>query len=124
MLQDIRELAAEREAYAAELRTRWGGLLSYRCIGRSYASMDLNPGDDTVRLRRDMRDATDRILLESAGDRLPGGGGRSDLAVAPNPVVHSNQILDPDRDVQRIEVVSEVLKRQTNSASSDDHWTG
>jgi hypothetical protein len=41
MVRDIRELTDSPEAYAAELRRRWGGLLSYRYIGRSYASMDL-----------------------------------------------------------------------------------
>jgi hypothetical protein len=30
MLRDIRELASEPDADAAELRRRWGGLLSYR----------------------------------------------------------------------------------------------
>lgn len=49
MLRDIRELANERDAYAAELR-------------RSYASMDLGPVDDTVTLRRDMRDPAGGIL--------------------------------------------------------------
>ena len=34
MLRDIRELTDSPEAYAAELRRRWGGLLSYRYIGR------------------------------------------------------------------------------------------
>ena len=44
-------------------------------------------------------------------DQLPEGGGRSDLVAVPNPVIHSCQILDDARDVQRIEVFrSEVLK--------------
>lgn len=43
-LRDIRELAGEPDAYAAELRRRWGGVLSYRYIGRSYRQMDLGPG--------------------------------------------------------------------------------
>lgn len=30
MVRDIRELTDSPEAYAAELRRRWGGLLSYR----------------------------------------------------------------------------------------------
>lgn len=41
MLRDIRDLTEDPEAYAAELRRRWGGLLSYRYLGRSYSSMDL-----------------------------------------------------------------------------------
>ncbi|ORB16370.1 hypothetical protein [Mycobacterium noviomagense] len=111
MLRDIRELAGDPEAYAAELRRRWGGLLSYRYIGRSYASMDLGPVDDTVTLRRDMRNATGGLLLAVLGIASPEGGGMSDLEAVPNPVIHSCQILDLGRDVRRIEIVSEVLKR-------------
>lgn len=111
MLRDIRELTGEQEAYAAELRRRWGGLLSYRYLGRSFASMDLGPVDDTVTLRHDMRDPTGGILLAVIGISSPEGGGMSDLEAVPNPVVHSCQVLDPGRDVRRIEVRSEVLKR-------------
>ena len=35
MVRDIREMTDSPEAYADELRRRWGGLLSYRYIGRS-----------------------------------------------------------------------------------------
>ncbi len=111
MLRDIRELAGERDAYAAELRRRWGGLLSYRYIGRSYASMDLGPADDTVTLRHDMRNTTGGILLAVLGIASPEGGGMSDLEAVPNPVIHSCQVLDPGRDVRRIEVKTEVIKR-------------
>ena len=111
MLQDIRELTDDREAYAAELRRRWGGLLSYRYLGRTYASMDLGPVDNTVTLRGDMRNATGGLLLAVLGISSPEGGGMSDLEAVPNPVIHSCQITDPGRDVTRIEVVSETLKR-------------
>jgi hypothetical protein len=111
MPRDIRELADEPDAYAAELRRRWGGLLSYRYIGRSYASMDLGPPDDTVTLRHDMRNATGGILLAVLGIASPEGGGMSDLEAVPNPVIHSCQVLDPGRDVRRIEVKTEVVRR-------------
>ncbi len=111
MLRDIRDLTADPEAYAAELRRRWGGLLSYRYVGRTYASMDLGPRDDTVTLRHDMRNATGGILFAALGIASPEGGHMSDLEAVPNPVIHSCQILDPGRDVRRIEIVSEELKR-------------
>jgi hypothetical protein len=111
MVRDIRELTDSPEAYAAELRRRWGGLLSYRYIGRSYASMDLGPEDNTVTLRRDMRTPTGGLLLAVLGIASPEGGHMSDLEAVPNPVIHSCQILDPGRDVRRIEIVSEELKR-------------
>ena len=110
MPRDIRELRDDPDAYAAELRRRWGGLLSYRYIGRSWSSMNVGPVDNTVTLRRDMRSPSGAILLAVLGIAAPEGGGRSDLEAVPNPVIHSCQILDPGRDVQRIEVVSEVLK--------------
>jgi acyl-coenzyme A thioesterase PaaI-like protein len=111
MLRDIRELMDDQEAYAAELRRRWGGLLSYRYIGRSYSNMDVGPFDDTVTLRHDMRNATGGILFAVIGISSPEGGGMTDLEAVPNPVIHSCQILDPGRDVERIEVRSEVLRR-------------
>jgi hypothetical protein len=110
MLRDIRELTDEREAYAAELRRRWGGLLSYRYIGRRFASMDPRSADDTVTLRHDMRNPAGGLLLAVLGISAPESGHMSDLEAVPNPVIHSCQILDPGRDVRRIEIVSEELR--------------
>lgn len=111
MLRDIRELASDPDAYAAELRRRWGGLLSYRYIGRSYAQMNLGPTDDTVTLRHDMRNTTGGILLAVLSIASPEGGGMSDLETVPNPVIHSCQVLEAGRDVRRFEVSTEVVKR-------------
>ena len=110
-LRDIRELKEDKEAYAAELERRWTGLLSYRYIGRRYGSMDLDAdGDDFVRLRHDFRNSTGGLMVAPLAIASPEGGGRSDLEVVPNPVIHSAQILDPAHDVQRIEVCSATLK--------------
>jgi acyl-coenzyme A thioesterase PaaI-like protein len=111
MLRDIRELTDDPEAYAAELRRRWGGLLSYRYIGRMYDSMDPRAVDNTVTLRRDMRNPTGGLLFAVLGISAPESGHMSDIEAVPNPVIHSCQILDPGRDVRRIEVVSEELRR-------------
>ena len=110
-MRDIRELRDDPEAYAAELRRRWRGLLSYRYIGRTWASMDLGPVDDTVTLRTDMRNPAGGVLLAVLGIASPEGGGMSDLEAVPNPVVHSCQIVDPGRGVHRIRVETEVLRR-------------
>ncbi|WP_166904875.1 hypothetical protein [Mycobacterium sp. DL440] len=118
MLRDIRDLTDDPEAYAAELRSRWGGLLSYRYLGRSYSSMDLGPVDDTVTLRRDMRNSTGGLLLAVLGISSPDSGGLSDLEAVPNPVIHSCQVLDPARDVKRIRVDTEVLKQGRQLAYS------
>lgn len=110
MLRDIRELADSPEEYAEELRRRWGGLLSYRYIGRSYAQMDLVDEDNTVSVRHDMRDAAGGLLFAVLGISAPESGHMSDLEAVPNPVIHSCQIVDPGIDVRRIEVVSEELR--------------
>jgi hypothetical protein len=110
VLRDIRELTDSPEAYADELRRRWGGLLSYRYIGRSYASMDLGVEDNTVTIRRDMRNSTGGLLFAVLGIAAPESGHMSDLVAVPNPVIHSCQILDSGNDVRRIEIVSEELK--------------
>ena len=118
MLRDIRELTDDEEAYAAELQRRWGGLLSYRYIGRKHASMNTGPVDETVTLRHDMRDATGSLLMSVLMIASPEGGAVSDLDAVPNPVVHSTQILDPGHDVRRIEVRSEQLRRGRQMAYS------
>jgi hypothetical protein len=105
MLRDIRELRNDPAAYAAELQRRWGGLLSYRYIGRKYDSMDTGPADNTVTLRSDMRNATGGLLVAPLSISSPEGAVGSDRETVPNPVIHSCQILDPATDVDRIEVV-------------------
>ena len=63
MPRDIRELTNDPEAYAAELEQRWTGLLSYRYIGRNHSSMNTGAVDNTVTLRRDMRNAAGGLLV-------------------------------------------------------------
>jgi hypothetical protein len=111
MLRDIRELTSDPEAYAEELKRRWTGLLSYRYIGRSHGVMNTGPVDNTVTLRRDMRNSTGGLLVSPLSISSPEGATKSDLEAVPNPVIHSCQILDPAHDVKRIEVIkSEALK--------------
>jgi len=111
VIRDIRELSDDPAAYAAELQRRWGGLLSYRYIGRNHSSMNVGPADDTVTLRSDMCDDGGGILLCVFGIASPEGGLVSDLEAVPNPVVHSCQVLDPGVGVTRFEVRTEDLKR-------------
>jgi hypothetical protein len=111
MPKDIRELTNDPEAYAAELEQRWTGLLSYRYIGRNHSSMNTGAVDNTVTLRRDMRNAAGGLLVAPISISAPEGDVGSDLVAVPNPVIHSCQILDDARDVTRIEVIeSEVLR--------------
>lgn len=104
-MRDIRELKDDPAAYAAELQRRWGGLLSYRYIGRQHSSMDHGEIDNTVTLRHDMRNPSGGLLVAPLSISSPEGAVGSDRETVPNPVIHSCQILDPARDVRRIEVV-------------------
>jgi len=68
--------------------------------------MDTGPEDNTVTLRRDMRNATGGLLVAPLSISSPEGSVGSDRETVPNPVIHSCQILDPAHDVARIEVVA------------------
>ena len=110
-LRDIRELAGDPEAYRAELQRRWSGLLSYRYIGRTHSSMNLGPEDNTVHIRRDMRNETGGLMVAPLAIASP-EGCRSDLEAVPNPVIASVQILDPGVDVDVVEIVGSGLLHQ------------
>ena len=118
-MRDIRELKDDPEAYQEELKRRWTGLLSYRYIGRNHGSMNTGPEDNTVALRRDMRNAAGGLLVAPLSISSPEGNVGADLVTVPNPVIHSCQILDAAHDVQRIEVLqSEVLHSGTRMGYS------
>ena len=129
MLKDIRELKNDPDAYAAELERRWTGLMSYRYIGRNHDSMNTGPTDNTVTLRRDMRNAAGGLLVAPLSICSPEGNVGSDLVAVPNPVIHNCQILDPAYGVRRIEVVeSQTLKiggrmgySRSKIVDADDH---
>ena len=110
-LRDIRELAGDSEAYREELRRRWSGLLSYRYIGRNHSSMNLGPEDNTVRIRRDMRNEAGGVMVAPLAIASP-EGCQTDLVTVPNPVIASVQILDPASDVDTFEVVGSGLIHQ------------
>ncbi|HXO79670.1 MAG TPA: hypothetical protein VN856_07235, partial [Mycobacterium sp.] len=62
-LRDIREFMGDADAYRDELYKRWTGLLSYRYIGRNHSSMNIGDTDDTVVIRRDMRNEAGGIMV-------------------------------------------------------------
>ncbi|OBA82458.1 hypothetical protein A9W99_01825 [Mycobacterium sp. 1164966.3] len=102
--RDIRELIDDTEAYRDELLRRWTGLLSYRYIGRNHASMNIGEVDDTVRIRRDMRNDAGGIMVAPLAIASP-EGCQTDMVAVPNPVISSVQILDPGFDVDTVLVV-------------------
>jgi hypothetical protein len=102
--RDIRELAGDTDAYRDELFRRWTGLLSYRYIGRNHHSMNVGARDDTVRIRRDMRNEAGGIMVAPLAIASP-EGCQTDMVAVPNPVIASVQILDPGFDVKTVAVV-------------------
>ena len=110
-LRDIRELAGDSEAYRDELFRRWTGLLSYRYIGRKHSSMDLGEIDDTVTIRRDMRNEAGGIMVAPLAISSP-EGCQTDMVAVPNPVIASVQIVDPGYDVNRVQIVDSGIVHQ------------
>jgi hypothetical protein len=110
-LRDIRELTDDSDAYRDELFRRWTGLLSYRYIGRNHSSMNLGDTDDTVTIRRDMRNEAGGIMVAPLAISSP-EGCQTDMVAVPNPVIASVQIIDPGYDVTRIEIVESGIVHQ------------
>jgi hypothetical protein len=110
-LRDIRELMNDSEAYRDELFRRWTGLLSYRYIGRKHSSMDIGEVDNTVTIRRDMRNDAGGIMVAPLAISSP-EGCQTDMVAVPNPVIASVQIIDPGYDVTRVEIVDSGVVHQ------------
>ena len=102
--RDIREFLGDADAYRDELYRRWTGLLSYRYIGRNHSSMNVGDTDDTVVIRRDMRNDAGGIMVAPLAIASP-EGCQTDMVAVPNPVIASVQIVDPGYDVTRVEIV-------------------
>ena len=103
-LRDIREFMGDADAYRDELYKRWTGLLSYRYIGRNHSSMNVGDSDDTVVIRRDMRNEAGGIMVAPLAIASP-EGCQTDMVAVPNPVIASVQIVDPGYDVKRVEIL-------------------
>jgi hypothetical protein len=101
----------DSDAYREELYRRWTGLLSYRYIGRKHSSMNLGETDDTVAIRRDMRNDAGGIMVAPLAISSP-EGCQTDMVAVPNPVIASVQIVDPGYDVTRIEIVGSGIVHQ------------
>jgi hypothetical protein len=110
-LRDIRELMNDTDAYRDELHRRWTGLLSYRYIGRNHSSMNVGESDDTVTIRRDMRNEAGGLMVAPLAISSP-EGCQTDMVAVPNPVIASVQIIDPGYDVSTIEIVESGIVHQ------------
>jgi hypothetical protein len=104
-------LTNDTDAYRDELYRRWTGLLSYRYIGRNHSSMNLGETDNTVTIRRDLRNEAGGIMVAPLAISSP-EGCQTDMVAVPNPVIASVQIVDPGYDVTRIEIIDSGIVHQ------------
>ncbi|WP_179469752.1 hypothetical protein [Mycolicibacterium vinylchloridicum] len=109
--RDIRALVNDQDAYRDELYKRWTGLLSYRYIGRNHSAMNTGDVDDTVVIRRDMRNEAGGIMAAPLAIASP-EGCQTDMVAVPNPVIGSVQIVDPGFDVNKVQIVGSGIVHQ------------
>jgi hypothetical protein len=101
MAEDIRDAPAEE--YWARLKAMMGsdGLMTYWYLGRTVNTLDA-PGHDTMRIRRDMRNAVGGLMAAPIAIAAPETGGFTDMATVPAPVIYGLHVLDDGRDVSEI----------------------
>jgi len=104
---DIRGVDPDRywEAFAE----KWTNLLTYRYLGRRWASLDNGVEGEVMNLRHDMRNPAGGVMAAPLCVASPECGGFNDDVVVPNPLIASMQILDPAHDVRRLLVLPDVL---------------
>jgi len=108
MVRDIRE--GPTEEYWDRLRQMMGpdGLITYWYLGRAF-NQAVDP--DTVRLRRDMRNAAGGIMAAPLAIAAPETGGWRDREAVPAPVTYGLHIVDDARDVAEIRVSRGTVRR-------------
>lgn len=73
--------------------------------------MNLGDADDTVVIRRDMRNEAGGLMVAPLAISSP-EGCQTDMVAVPNPVIASVQIIDPGHDVSRIAIVDSGIMHQ------------
>lgn len=106
MVDDIR--SADSERHWDEFADAWNALLTYRYLGKVSPGIDAGVDIETMPLRHDMRNPTGGVLASPMVVAAPEPYWLDDDCV-PAPVVMSYEILDPARDVTRVEVRREVI---------------
>jgi hypothetical protein len=109
MAEDLRNATAEE--YWDRLKAMMGadGLMTYWYLGRTVNAGDL-PGHDTMRLRRDMRNAAGGLMAAPLAIAAPETGGFTDMATVPAPVTYGLHVIDDGRDVSQISMRHETVR--------------
>jgi hypothetical protein len=108
MVHDIRE--GPPEEYWDRLREMMGpnGLLTYWYLGRAF---NQHEDPETMRSRRDMRNAAGGILAAPLAIAAPETGGWRDRNVVAAPVAYGLHIIDDARDVTEIHVTRSTVRQ-------------
>ena len=105
-LGDIRQVSPEE--HWAHFARAWVALQTYTYLGKRTPYMDAGVERETMPLRHDMRNATGGVMAAPLCIAAPEPWWRDDECV-PAPVTMTYQVLDPARDVRRVEVLRSVV---------------
>jgi acyl-coenzyme A thioesterase PaaI-like protein len=106
LVDDIRQ--ATHEGHWAQFEKAWTALLSYRYLGKLTPVLDAGVERETMPLRYDMRNSTGGVMAAPLCIASPEPYWRDDECI-PAPVVMSYEIVDPARDVRRVDVQRDVI---------------
>ena len=96
-----------RQVTSADFWTRFDammgadGLLTYRYLGRRTVALH-DVTHDSMRIRRDMRNASGGLMVAPLAIATAEAGGFTDIESIPAPVTAALHILDPGRDVAAV----------------------
>jgi hypothetical protein len=106
MTGDLRQISSEEFWARFDAMMGADGLLTYRYLGRRTVALH-DVDHDSMRIRRDMRNASGGLMAAPLAIATAEAGGFTDIESIPAPVTAALHILDPGHDV------SEVLVRRT-----------
>lgn len=101
MAEDLRKVSPEQFWSRFQTMLGEGGLLTYRYLGRRTRALH-DVEHDSMKLRRDMRNAAGGLMAAPLAIATAEAGGRTDRDSVPAPVTYALQILDDARDVREI----------------------
>jgi acyl-coenzyme A thioesterase PaaI-like protein len=122
---DIRQMSPDE--HWAHFNKAWVALKSYTYLGKGTPFLDRGVERETMPLRHDMRNSTGGVMAAPLCILAPEPWWRDDECV-PAPVTMTYDILDPAHDVQRLEVLREVVSigrtmgfSRSRIVDADDH---
>lgn len=124
-LGDIRTLTPE--AHWQHFEKSWIALQSYTYLGKGTPFLDVGVDREIMPLRHDMRNSTGGVMAAPLCIASPEPWWRDDECV-PAPVTMAYDVLDAAHDVQRVEVLREVVSigrqmgfSRARIVDADDH---